>query len=152
MREKQVIRTVSAIVAMASIGAALLLSVGAARAGELRVKGGLPGDWFVPGGSFTVGNTRYVTSPADRFKVTVKLPSSMPYVGIGWGHQGNSGLRLSLDMGAQPGKVTLAHALTGPWGSRVAQADIDAELSELRVGIGKVRLVPQLTVGLGYSF
>jgi len=38
MREQQVIRTVGATVAMASIAAAALLSAGSARAGELYVK------------------------------------------------------------------------------------------------------------------
>jgi len=92
------------------------------------------------------------TTSADRFSVRVRPPSSMPYVGLGWGHQGNSGLRLSFDIGAKLGKATLSYALAGPWASRVSQADIDAELSELREGVGKVRFVPQLTFGLGYSF
>ncbi len=225
MREQQVIRTVSATVAVASIAAALVFSVGSARAGELYVKGGLPGvivgwaqplnehfglridaaslgklserrtedgitydvklqgdrtallaDWFVFGGSFrftggitsskysldllasgaggtiTVGNTTYTTTAADRFNVKVKLPSSMPYVGLGWGHQTNSGLRFSFDLGAKLGKATLSYALSGPWTNSVSQADIDAELSELRDGVGKIRLVPQLSIGLGYSF
>jgi hypothetical protein len=225
MREQQVIRTVSATVAMASIAAALLFSVGSARAGELYVKGGLPGaivgwaqplnsyfglrldaaslgnlserrtedgitydvklqgdrtallaDWFVFGGSFrftggitsskyaldlvasgsggniTVGNTTYTTTSADRFNVKIKLPNSMPYVGLGWGHQSDTGLRFSFDLGAKLGKATLSYALTGPWASSVSQADVDAELSELRDGVGKIRLIPQLTIGLGYSF
>lgn len=225
MREQQVIRTVSATVAVASIAAALLFSAGSARAGELYLKGGVPGvilgwahplgpslglrldhatlgniserrtedgivydarfkgdrtallaDWFVFGGSFrftggitsskyaldlvangaggtiTVGNTTYTTTPDDRFSVRIKLPSSMPYVGLGWGHQLNSGLRFSFDLGAKLGKASLSYALTGPWASSVSQADIDAELSELRDGVGKIKLLPQLTIGLGYSF
>jgi hypothetical protein len=225
MREQQVIRTVSAVVAVTSIGAAALLSAGSARAGEVYLKAGLPGlvlgwaqplnsyfgvrldaatvgtlnerrvedgiaydatfkgdraallaDWFVfgggfrftggvtssrysldllatgAGGSITVGNTTYVTSSADRFSVRVRPPSSMPYVGLGWGHQSNSGLRFSFDIGAKLGKATLSYALAGPWASSVSQADIDAELSELREGVGRVRFVPQLTFGLGYSF
>jgi hypothetical protein len=104
------------------------------------------------GGSITVGNTTYTTTSADRFNVKVKLPSSMPYVGLGWGHQVNTGLRFSLDIGAKLGKATLTYALSGPWTSSVSQADIDAELAELREGVGKIKLVPQLTLGLGYSF
>jgi hypothetical protein len=225
MREQQVIRTVSAVVAVASIAAAALLSAGSARAGEFYFKAGVPGfvvgwaqplgshfglrldaarvstlnerrtengiaydatlkgdrtallaDWFVfgggfrltggvtgsrysldllatgSGGSITVGNNTYITTPADRLNVQIKLPSSMPYAGLGWGHQDSSGLRFSFDVGAKLGRATLSYALTGPWASRVTQADIDAELSELRDGVGKVRLLPQLTFGLGYSF
>lgn len=225
MRELQIVRTVSATVAVASIAAALLLSVGSARADEIYVKGGMPGlvlgwahplnshfglrldaatvgtiserrfedgisydarfkgdraallgDWFVfggrfrltggitssrysldllatgAGGSITVGNTTYTTTAADRFNVRVKMPSAMPYVGFGWGHQSHSGLRFSFDLGAKLGKASLSYALSGPWAGSVSQADIDAELSELRDGVGKIRLLPQLTLGLGYSF
>ncbi len=225
MREQQVLRTLGATVAVASIAAAALLSAGSARAGELYVKGGFPGaiigwaqpvnsyfglridaatlgnvnerrtedgivydatlkgdrtallaDWFVFGGSFrftggitsskysldllangaggriTVGNTTYTTTAADRFNVKIKMPSSMPYVGLGWGHQANTGLRFSFDIGAKLGKANLSYALSGPWTSSVSQADIDAELSELRDGVGKIKLLPQLTLGLGYSF
>jgi hypothetical protein len=225
MREQQVLRTISATVAVAAIAAAGLLSAGSARAGELYLKGGVPGlivgwaqpmnayfglrvdagslgtiserrtedgitydaqlkadraallaDWFPFGGSFrftggvtsskysldllasgaggsiTVGNTTYTTTSADRFNVKIALPSSMPYVGLGWGHQSNSGLRFSFDIGAKLGKANLTYSLSGPWTSRVSQADIDAELSELRDGVGKIKFVPQLTLGLGYSF
>lgn len=104
------------------------------------------------GGSITVGNTRYTTTAADRLNVKVKLPSSMPYVGLGWGHHANSGLRFSFDVGAKLGRATVSYALSGPWTGSVSQADLDAELAELRDGVGKVRLVPQLSFGLGYSF
>ena len=43
MREQQLIRTISGTVAMAAIGAALALSATTARAGEIYLKGGLPG-------------------------------------------------------------------------------------------------------------
>lgn len=226
MREKQVLSTISGGVALAAIAAGLLMAVGtSARAGELYVKGGLPGaivgwsqplnehvglridaatlgtiserrtedgisydarlkadrtallaDWFPfagrfrltggitssrysldllasgAGGSITVGNTRYTTTAADRLNVKVKLPSSMPYVGLGWGHHANSGLRFSFDVGAKLGRATVSYALSGPWTGSVSQADLDAELAELRDGVGKVRLVPQLSFGLGYSF
>ena len=88
--------------------------------------------------------------PAPFWKL--RLPSSMPYVGLGWGHQSNSGQRFSFDIGAKLGKASLSYALSGPWTSSVSQADIDAELSELREGVGKIKLLPQLTLGLGYSF
>jgi hypothetical protein len=225
MRDMQVIRTVSAVVAVASIAAAALLSAGSTQAGELYLNAGVPGlvlgwaqplsrhfglrldaatvgtlnerriedgitydarlkgdraallaDWFAfgggfrltggvtssrysmdllatgSGGSITVGNNTYTTTAADRLSVQIKLPSSMPYVGLGWGHQYSRGLRFSFDVGAKLGKAKLSYALTGPWASNVTQADIDAELSELRDGVGKERLLPQLTFGLGYSF
>lgn len=104
------------------------------------------------GGSLTIGNTTYTTTAADQFRVQVKFPSSTPYVGLGWGHNSGSGLRFSLDVGAKIGKATVSYALSGPAAQQVSQADIDAELAELRDGVGKIRAVPQLTLGLGYSF
>jgi hypothetical protein len=219
------ISKVPGAIAVAALAGGLLLASGPSRAGELYLKGGLPGailgwaqpmgshfglrvdvgsigtiserrtedgitydgrlkadraallaDWFVFGGSFrftggvtsarysldlaatgaggtlTLGDTTYTTTASDRFSVKVKMPSSMPYLGLGWGHQSNSGLRFSLDLGAKFGKAALSYTLSGPWAGSVAQSDIDAELAELRDGVGKIKLVPQLTLGLGYSF
>lgn len=104
------------------------------------------------GGSITIGSTTYTTTAADQLKVQVRYPTSTPYFGFGWGHQAESGLRFSLDIGATFGKATVGYTVSGPLASRVSQADIDAELAQLREGVGKVRAVPQLSFGLGYSF
>lgn len=104
------------------------------------------------GGTLRIGNTTYTTTPNDRFAVQVKMPSSMPYLGFGWGHQSNSGLRFSFDVGAAIGKAKLSYQLTGPTANQVSQADIDAELAELRDGVAKIKAIPQVTFGIGYSF
>jgi hypothetical protein len=104
------------------------------------------------GGTLTIGNTTYTTTANDRFAVQVKMPSSMPYFGIGWGHQSNSGLRFSFDIGAAFGKAKVSYQLTGPVANQVSQADIDAELAELRDGVAKIKAIPQVTFGIGYSF
>lgn len=104
------------------------------------------------GGTLTIGNTTYTTTANDRFAVQVKMPSSMPYLGIGWGHQSNSGLRFSFDVGAAFGKAKLSYQLTGPVANQVSQQDIDAELAELRDGVAKIKAIPQVSFGIGYSF
>ena len=43
------------------------------------------------GGTINVGGTVYTTTAADGFTATIKYPSTMPYIGIGWGHQAGSG-------------------------------------------------------------
>lgn len=103
-------------------------------------------------GSLTIGNTTYPTTANDRFAVQVKMPSSMPYIGIGWGHHSGSGLRFSFDIGAAIGKAKLSYQLTGPSAQLVSQQDIDAELAELRDGVAKIKAIPQVTLGIGYSF
>ena len=104
------------------------------------------------GGSLTIGNNTYTTTAQDNFRVQVKFPTSTPYVGFGWGHGSGSGFRFSFDVGAKIGKATVNYSLSGPLANQVSQADIDAELAELRDGVGKVRAIPQITFGLGYSF
>ncbi len=128
-------------------------------AGSFRFTGGITSNQYKldllatgAGGTLTLGNTTYNTSSADQFRVQVKFPSSTPYFGFGWGHGSGNGLRFSFDVGAKFGKATVSYALTGPIAAQVSQADIDAELAELRDGVGKVKAVPQITFGLGYSF
>lgn len=104
------------------------------------------------GGSLTIGNNTYTTTAQDNFRVQVKFPSSTPYLGFGWGHGNGSGIRFSFDIGAKIGKATVNYSLSGPLATQVSQADIDAELAELRDGVGKVKAIPQITLGLGYSF
>lgn len=127
-------------------------------AGGFRVSAGLTSNQYRldlaanGAGGLTIGNTTYPTTAADQFKVQVRFPSSTPYLGLGWGHQMSSGLRFSFDVGAMIGKATVSYSLTGPNAASVSQADIDAEMAQLRDGVGKIRAVPQLSLGLGYSF
>jgi hypothetical protein len=72
---------------------------------------------------------------------------------LGWGHQAADGWRFSADIGAALGKATLTATPRGALaGQADIQANIDKELVDLRNGVGKVRLMPQLSVGVGYAF
>jgi hypothetical protein len=104
------------------------------------------------GGTLTIGDTTYVTTAADRFDAQVRFPKSTPYFGLGWGHQSESGLRFSADFGAMFGKAKLSTQVSGPLAAQVSQSDIDKETAELRDGVAKVRWLPQITLGIGYSF
>jgi len=56
------------------------------------------------------------------------------------------------DIGAV-GRATVSATARGQLAAQPdIQVNIDKELAELRDGVGKVRLVSQLTLGLGYSF
>ena len=128
-------------------------------AGSFRLTGGITSNQYKldllasgAGGSLSIGNTTYATTANDKFNVQVKFPSSAPYLGLGWGHGEGNGLRFSVDLGARIGKATVSYALSGPLANQVSQADIDAELADLRDGVGKVRAIPQISFGLGYSF
>jgi hypothetical protein len=105
------------------------------------------------GGSITIGDRAYTTTAADGLKVQIEFPKSTPYIGIGWGHQTGTGLRFSADIGAAIGRATVMATPRGQLASQPdIQANIDKELVELRDGVAKVRAVPQLSIGLGYSF
>jgi hypothetical protein len=105
------------------------------------------------GGTLTIGDRTYTTTAADGLNVQVKFPRTTPYLGLGWGHQSASGWRFSADLGAALGKATVSAT---PRGALAAQADIqtniDKELLDLRDGVGKVKAIPQLSVGVGYAF
>ncbi|MBA4178874.1 MAG: hypothetical protein C0505_20320 [Leptothrix sp. (in: Bacteria)] len=105
------------------------------------------------GGTLTIGDRTYATTAADGLKVEVKFPNTTPYVGVGWGHRMGSGLRFSADIGAALGRATVSATPRGQLASQPdIQANLDKELADLRDGVGKVRAVPQLSIGLGYGF
>ena len=100
---------------------------------------------------FAAGGT--VDIVADGLKVQIDFPRTTPYIGIGWGHQTGSGLRFSADIGASIGRATVTATPRGALATQPdIQANVDKELAELRDGAAKLRAVPQLSIGLGYSF
>jgi hypothetical protein len=102
------------------------------------------------GGTIDIGGTTYAVGPNDRFDVRIKLPSSTPYVGLGWGHNASTaGWNFVFDFGVSIGKAKVSASTNIPG---VTQDDIDRELEELRDGVGKVRVIPQVTLGVGYRF
>jgi hypothetical protein len=105
------------------------------------------------GGTLSIGDRTYATTAADGLNVEVKFPKTTPYLGIGWGHQMASGWRFSADLGAAIGKATVTATPRGALAAYAdIQANIDKELVDLRDGVGKVRAIPQVSFGIGYSF
>lgn len=107
-----------------------------------------------------IGGTQYILSPADRFNVRVEMPKVMPFIGIGYGHQpADRGFGFHFDVGASIGKAKLAATTSGPLfdsqtpqESAQLQADINAELAELRNGVGKIKAIPLISLGINYRF
>lgn len=109
---------------------------------------------FGDGTPITIGGTTYATTAGDRLEVKIRVPEVTPYLGIGWGHQSAQapGWRVVVDLGASIGRATVDTRATGPLLSQVSQADLDAETKELRDGVGRIRALPQATVGVSYRF
>lgn len=139
---------------------------------------GLFGDWFPFGGAFRltggvtvndmkldltakgagrvleIGNNRYTLTTDDRFEVRGELPSTTPYLGIGWGHQpSNTGWGFHADLGMSFGKAKVSARAVGPLAQQPGiQADIDREIQEVKDAADSVRVIPQITVGVSYRF
>jgi hypothetical protein len=128
--------------------------------GTFRVTGGLVANNYKleldasgAGGSLTIGSRTYATTAGDGINVQVKFPSTTPYLGIGWGHQTGSGWRFSADLGAAIGTASVTAKARGQLaGQADIQSNLDKELVDLRDGVGKVRAIPQISFGIGYSF
>jgi hypothetical protein len=106
------------------------------------------------GGTINVGGTNYTTTAADGLTATIKYPSTMPYLGIGWGHGGvnTKGWRFAADIGAAIGKPKVSVVTRGQLANPSAQADVDRETKELRDGVGAAKVLPQVMFSVGYSF
>lgn len=103
---------------------------------------------------FGAGSPVVLTS-ADRLDVTITYPKTTPYIGLGYGHQMGSGWGFTFDLGASYGKAKLGETHSGPVlgnTSLVTQADIDQEMAQLRDGVGRIRYIPQLSLGVNYRF
>lgn len=93
----------------------------------------------------------------DSLSIQVKMPSTTPYVGIGFGHKpGSKGWGFHSDFGASLGKFKVTETRTGGLVNGgvlgVTQTDVDKELAEVREGVAKLKLLPQLTLGVSYHF
>ncbi len=140
-------------------------------------RAGLFGDWFpFEGGGFrftggatfnnmkidmvargngtpiTIGNGTYTTDSTDRLNVKIEFPKTTPYLGIGYGHQLSTGWGFVFDLGASIGRAKVSEQHSGNNFSQVSQSDIDAELAELRDGVGKVKAIPLIAIGFNYRF
>jgi hypothetical protein len=107
------------------------------------------------GTNFTIGGQTFVSDPSDKLNISLNYPKTTPYLGLGYGHHASTGFGVTFDIGASFGKATVSETHSGlnlgnP--SLVSQADIDAELAQLREGVAKITYIPQLSFGINYRF
>ncbi len=109
----------------------------------------------VPAGStITLGGQTFPVTAGDRFDASIDFPGVTPYIGIGWGSPSREpGWHLTADLGVSIGRASLSAQVSGQLaGLPGIDEAVDRELAELRDGVGKVRAIPQLTIGIGYRF
>lgn len=107
------------------------------------------------GQQMTIGDNTFISDPDDRLNVKVEFPKTTPFLGIGYGHQLATGWGFTFDLGASIGKAKVSETHSGPNlgnSAVVSQADIDAELAEVRDGVGKVKAIPMIAIGFNYRF
>jgi len=126
--------------------------------GGFRVTGGVTFNQFSldlgartnSGDTITIDNTAY--TQGGSLDISVKFPSTTPYLGIGWGHHSGKGLGVVWDLGASIGRATVKGTLGGALATAVPQSKLDAELADIRDGVGKIRILPQVSLALNYRF
>lgn len=104
------------------------------------------------GGTPLIGDIPYSTAVNDRFDVAIRSPNTLPYLGVGYGQYNSSGSSFLFDIGGSFGRPSLNEGPSGPSLGNVSQAALDSELAQLREGIGRVRFVPQVSLGMTLKF
>jgi hypothetical protein len=149
---------------------------GASHTGHVKSdRGALFMDWYVAGsmrltGGLTFSRTRidlrtgahshapmlgdvpYSTALNDRFDMALRSPQTQPYLGIGYGQYSPDGSSFLLDIGGSFGRASLGEHTSGPSLAAVSQTALDQELAQLRDGVGRVRFIPQVSLGMSLRF
>lgn len=104
------------------------------------------------GTSITVGNATVISNGTEYFNADIKFPKVTPYIGIGWGHADKTaGWGFVGDLGVSFGRAKVSID-TNVSQRGVSQADIDRETQEVKDGVGKIRVLPQATLGVSYRY
>jgi hypothetical protein len=100
-----------------------------------------------------IGGTTVIASSSDTLDITLKLPATTPYIGLGYGHhQSNSGFGFLMDLGVSVGRAQLDAKASASLLAKVGQSNIDKELETVREGAGKINVIPQISLGVSYRF
>lgn len=139
---------------------------------------GLFGDWFAFGGGFRltggltfnqftidlqarpegstikIGDRQFPVSDGDRFDAQIKFPSVTPYLGIGYGHHAaERGWGFHADLGVSIGRASVSAQASGALAQQPGIAEeVAREQAQLEEGVGKIRAIPQLSIGISYRF
>lgn len=103
-------------------------------------------------GTIMLGEAPIAASAAERFDVAMRLPATTTYLGVGYDHPLGSGSTFLFDFGGSIGKASLSEAHRGPPLGSGTLAELDRELAQLRDGVGRYRLVPQVSFGVNWRF
>lgn len=105
-------------------------------------------------GSVTIDGQRF-DATGNSLRADIKYPSTMPYIGVGWGHgrHNKPGWTFGVDLGVSIGKPKVK--LTGSGGLLAqpgAQAAIAAEERKVQDDLNSAKVLPVVKVSVGYQF
>ena len=105
-------------------------------------------------GSVTIDGQRF-DATGNSLRADIKYPSTMPYIGVGWGHgrHNEPGWTFGVDLGVSIGKPKVK--LTGSGGLLAqpgAQAAIAAEERKVQDDLNSAKVLPVVKVSVGYQF
>ena len=104
------------------------------------------------GGSIDVNGTNYPYLIGESITAAVRYPSTMPYVGIGWGLNGG-GFNLGLDLGVNIGSPDLVMTRSAGLAAIPGfDADFDAQRAKYASDVADVNVFPIIKISVGYSF
>jgi len=115
------------------------------------------GSPIVPG-TITIGGSTVSFGPADRYTARVELPAAMPYLGLGWGHAAGAGWGFHADLGVLVGEGRVSGALSPSLRAKIAltgadpDVELERELQTVRDEVGRVNLIPVLSLGVSYRW
>lgn len=143
---------------------------------KVKLKGaGIYGDWFPTASPFRVTaglnfngsrvnatgtsdttltiNGRQYSAAGEAVYATIKWPSVMPYVGIGFGHALSAkGWGMFADIGVMFGTPKATLSATPGLSSQVGSDELEAERRELQDKADDYRVYPVLKIGVSYAF
>lgn len=108
----------------------------------------------------TIGNVAYTFGAADALAGTIKYPSTMGYLGVGWGlgMLKDKGVKFGFDLGAGFGSLKSSLVASNSLKANVANAgkdisaDLAAEERKLNDKLNRVSFFPVVKLSIGYSF
>lgn len=110
------------------------------------------------GSTLTIGGATVQVGPADRYQAKARLPSAMPYLGIGWGPSGAKGWSVHADAGVLFGSPKVSGTLSPSLRAKIAatgldpDAELERELQTVRDNAAKIDVFPVASFGIGYRW
>jgi hypothetical protein len=112
----------------------------------------LSGDAVPTNGGYQFNGHFFPAVPGESAHLSLKYPTAMPYLGLGFGHKPNAkGFSLSADLGMAYGRPRVDFSVS-PALAAMAADDVSQEEEQIRASVERYRFFPIVQVGVSYRF